>query len=196
MVSIEHDLVPSASRRELLRLVGEIRVVLGIVSAIPPRPARTQGLEPLSDDTSYQPTDFFELVQRYHQILSQALIFILRTTLERPEIQSSVVTLGKQISILSLVEDVSQSIQNLDKRMTELEQSLATFYAPAEFPPMREWPVHVPNISPRELRLWCQMNTTQFHQQVDKTRGAPALLGPILGKCLALSYYFSLHPLT
>ncbi|KAF4511743.1 hypothetical protein G6O67_003515 [Ophiocordyceps sinensis] len=62
----------------------------------------------------------------------------------------------------------------------ERRKTMARNYAPAEFPPIREWPVHVPNISPRELRLWCQLNTTQFHQQVDKTRGAPALLGPIL----------------
>lgn len=42
----------------------------------------------------------------------------------------------------------------------EIKQSLAAYYGPSKFPLRPKGSFHVANVSPREARLWCQLNTT------------------------------------
>ncbi|KAH6889449.1 hypothetical protein B0T10DRAFT_548819 [Thelonectria olida] len=114
------------------------------------------------EDLPYSPLDFAQLSRRYAEVICRPhLNWIVSIIDARPDLQASLRGDEARPSLRSLSDGAQNKLELGLAKLDQIESKLSLRYG-TEI----TGSATVANVSLREVRLWCQLNTQEFHTQV------------------------------
>ncbi|KAF4511895.1 hypothetical protein G6O67_001096 [Ophiocordyceps sinensis] len=125
-------------------------------------------------DLPYDPVAFYHLAQRYIDVICrESLVWIKAEIKARPQLKTHLKPPFDDTTFEALFKTVETEVFDALWQVEEVGRSLEAFYGKAalDLEPIDQ----VPNVSLREVRLWCQLNTSHFIAKLDQAHSLEAL---------------------
>jgi hypothetical protein len=89
------------------------------------------------------------------------------------------------VTIEELLEEIAEHLNKIWHLIEEIQNAIQPCVG-AQAPGTYDLSSSVPNVSLRECRLWCALNTKEFHQKLQEAKGDKAKLAPIMEDVAAI----------
>ncbi|CAH0003682.1 unnamed protein product [Clonostachys byssicola] len=138
------------------------------------------------DALPYGPIQFWWLLHRYYVIAKcrfGSLSEILQRRNYRPFRLVNLDRTSDKVQILDLLQGMRKHLGQIWLRINEIENEV---HPPVGAPGIYDLSSSVPNLSLRECRLWCMLNTKGFHKKLRDARGEKTKLDDIIKEVAAI----------
>ncbi|CAH0050533.1 unnamed protein product [Clonostachys solani] len=138
-----------------------------------------EDLDDVGNELLYGPREFLAILTRYYSLCRHQQEVLNKTLEKRPALELHLHRSRAVIKFEGLKSKITAQLDRVMSKILSIAKELRNHYEdiPEGVPDLSqsESAPHVANISVRECRLWCQLNTTKFRQRLQNANDTAEL---------------------